>query len=313
MAGRPGVGSVLTRTDELRLRQRPTRLSPGDWQVVVRRVWREAGEDDLLMLSAGVAFWSFLAVFPGIAAALLVYGLVTDAREVGAQLVEFGAVVPTEARDLVAGELEKVAASSERALGFGLLVSVALALWSASTGIAGMMKAVDLTYDAEHHRPFVARRGLAVLLTLGAIGFVAFALVLLAALPVVLEMTPDLWDSEPWLRATRWLVLFTCFALAVGVLYRVAPGVRPRRLGWVSVGSIAAAMLWLLASFGFSAYVDRFASYGHTYGSASGVVVLLVWLFATALAVLVGAELNAEVQRRLAERRGDRDEPAPRA
>jgi membrane protein len=291
---------VTTRARRVRAAGR--RAARTDVGVVLRHVWQEVRDDDVPMLAAGVAFYSFLAVFPGLVAALLVYGLVADPDDVERQVTSLSDVLPGNARAVVLDVLSSVADGSEPALGLGLAVSLVVALWSASTGVAGMMKAVNVAYDTEKRRGFAARRGLALLLTLGAVFFAVLAVGLVAVLPAVLNATPGLSSSETWLRAARWVLLPVAFASAVGVLYRVAPVTRPSGLRWLSLGSVVATVLWLAASFGFSAYVDNLGTYGRTYGGVAGVAVLLLWLFATAFSVLLGAELDAETRRHVRRR-----------
>lgn len=285
-----------------RVRDPAVRLARTGPVVVMRRVWHELKDDDVPMLAAGVAFYSFLAIFPGLLASLLVYGLVADPDDVERQVTRLSDVLPEDARRVVLDALSSVAGSSQQALGFGLLLSILVALWSASTGVAGMMKAVNVAYDNEKRRTFAQRRGLALVLTLGAVLFAVLAVGLVAVLPAVLEAAPGVSSSAEWLRVARWVMLPVAFASAVGVMYRVAPVSRPPGLRWLSLGSVVATVLWLAASYGFSVYVDSFGSYGRTYGGVAGVAVLLLWLFATAFSVLLGAEVDAETRRLRRER-----------
>jgi membrane protein len=189
-----------------------------------------------------------------------------------------------------------LANASERSLSVGLVIALGFALWSASGGINNLITAVNVAYDEEVKRGFVKSRALALGMTVGAIVFVVVAVALVAALPVVL----DALDVPGWVEAVaevgRWLGLVVVVLIALALLYRWAPDRDSPKFRWLSIGAIVATVLWVLASIGFSIYVDNFASYGKTYGSLAGVIVLLLWLWLGAYATLLGAEVNAEME-----------------
>jgi len=278
--------------------QVPTEIPRRGWWQVLRRAWAHAKDDNLSLVAAGVAFYSFLALFPALIAGLLLYGLVLDPAGVRAQAAEWTKSLPSEAASIVTTQLEQLSASSTRSLGVGLGVALALALWSAAGGVGNLVTAINIAYDEKETRGFVRRKVLALGLTLGAIVFVVVMLAVVAAAPAVLD---ELVGSGPerWaLEAARWLFLLAAMAVVLGILYRVAPDRSAAQVSWVSVGAVVATLVWLLASLGFSLYVDNFGSYGETYGAVAGVVVLLLWLWLTIYLVLLGAELNASAEHR---------------
>lgn len=272
--------------------------SPRGWLQFGRAVWDETSADQVPLLAAGVAFFAFVSIFPALLATGLVYGLVADPEVVSRQIETISDVLPEGAREVVVTQLQLVARTSQRSLGFGLVVALALALWGASTATSNLISAVNASYDHTLRRGFVRRRALALLMTLGAIVFVSVAVGLIAVLPVVVEaLSLPSWAMS-LIAVGRWVGLLLGVIIALAVLYRFAPYRAGTGFEWVSVGAVVAMVLWIAASAGFSLYVDRLATYGSTYGQLAGVIVLLLWLWFGALAALLGAEVNAEVERR---------------
>lgn len=204
--------------------------------------------------------------------------------------------LPSDAASVIRGQLEDLSSSSSSSLGIGLVVALAVALWSAAGGVGNLITALNIAYDEQETRGFVRRKALALGLTLAAIVFGVLSLSLVAAAPAVLDGVVDSTPARWGLEALRWLLLLVVMAGALAVLYRVAPDRSAPRFSWVSVGAVSATLAWLVASLGFSLYVDNFGSYAQTYGAAAGVVVLLLWLWLTIYVVLLGAELNAEAE-----------------
>lgn len=267
------------------------------WWQLLRRSWKDAKADQMPLLSAGVAFYAFLAFVPMLIAVVLLYGLVSTPEDVAEQLDSFGSALPTSAEELLREQMESLASAPERSLGIGLVVALAVALWSASNGVGNLLTAINVAYDAKDERGFVKNKLVALGFTIAAIVFLALAVALVAAVPVVLGAI----DAPGWVRviaqAGRWLGLVVAVLVALAVLYRWGPHGDGQVFRWLTVGSVVATALWLVGSLGFSVYVDNFGSYGKTYGSLAGVVVLLLWLWLTAFAVLFGAEINAEADR----------------
>jgi membrane protein len=276
---------------------RPSEIPRPGWFQIVKRAWKEAKKDAVPLLAAGVAFYAFLAMVPTLIALVMIYGLVTDDEAaVQEQVQSFGSALPSEVETLLTEQMNSLVATSDRALGIGLIVAVILALWSASGGISNLITALNVAYDEEDERGFVKSRLLALGLTIGAIIFMVLAVALVAALPVVL----DTLDVPGWVKALvqagRWLGLIVAVLVALAILYRLGPDRDAPKFRWVTVGAIVATVLWVIGSVGFSFYVDNFGSYGKTYGTLAGVVVLLLWLWLSSYAALLGAEVNAEME-----------------
>lgn len=274
----------------------PREIPPRGWFQVVKRAWAEAKADQVPLLAAGVAFYSFLALFPAMIALVSLYGLVADPQQVERQVESFSSALPDDAAQLLTTSLQGIVERPQGALGLGLLVSLALAVYSASGGTGNLITAINTAYDEEETRGFVKRKLLAFGLTIGAVVFVLVALALVAVLPAVLSFVDLGPVVELLIGAARWVLLLVAVALALAVLYRWAPDRDAPKFAWVSTGALVATVLWLVGSFLFSLYVNRFGSYGETYGALAGVVVLLLWLWLTCYIVLLGAEINAEAE-----------------
>jgi membrane protein len=260
----------------------------------------EVKEDNVSLLAAGVAFYAMLAIFPAIIALVTVYGMVADPAQVESQVSEFAKSLPSGADELITQQLTNVVNAGEQALSIGLALSLLAVLWSASGGVQGLVKSLNLVYDERETRGFLKLRGLSLLLTLGAIVVAVVALVLIAVFPAVID---DLGLGEAGRLAAsigRWVILALLVLVALAVLYRFAPDRANPRWRWVSWGAVVALVLWLLGSFGFSWYVDNFGKYNQTYGALASVIILLLWLYLSAFAVLLGAEFDAEIERQTA-------------
>ena len=273
--------------------EKPTEIPAKGWLQVVKRGWAEAKADQVPLLGAGVAFFAFLALFPAIIALVTLYGLFADPAAIADQVNSLSAL-PAEVRQLVVDQINN---QNQAALGWAAILSIALALFSASGGVNNLITAVNVAYDEEDERNAIKKRLLALALTLAAIVFVVVMLGLVAVVPQLLER---LFGDSPVLRfllsAARWVLVVVVVSVALAILYRVAPDRDAPKMRWVSVGAAVATLLWLLASIGFSVYVSTFGNYAKTYGVFAGIIVLLFWLWITSYAILLGAEINAEAE-----------------
>jgi membrane protein len=274
--------------------ERPQDIPRRGWVQILKRSWAQTTEDQIPLLSAGVAFFGFLALFPTLIALVLAYGLFADPSTIATQVDSMGTALPAEVKDLVITQLTEQSQRSG-ALSVGVIISLMLALWSASGGVANLVLAINTAYDETDDRPIVKKRLLALALTFGAIIFMIVLVTLIAVLPIIFSI----FDGGPlrWLvQVVRWVLIAALIMIALAVLYRVAPDRDAPKLRWASPGAIVATLVWLLVSVGFSLYVTLFASYAKTYGALAGIVVLLMWLWLTSYAVLFGAEINAEAE-----------------
>jgi membrane protein len=277
--------------------ERPGEIPPRGWFAVLRRVKSEVKEDNVPLLAAGVAFYAMLAIFPAIIAVVTVYGMVADPAQVQSQVGEFAKSLPSGADELLTGQLKSVTQAGRQSLSIGLAVSLLAVLWTASGGVQGLVKGLNLVYDEKETRGFLKLRGLSLLLTLGAILMAVVAIALVAVFPAVIDDLKLGQAGQLAASIARWVVLALLVLSAVAVLYRYAPDRANPRWRWVSWGAVVALVLWLLGSIGFSWYVDNFGTYNQTYGTLAAVIILLLWLFLSAFAVLLGAEIDAEIER----------------
>jgi membrane protein len=280
--------------------ERPSQIPSRGWFSILRRVMAEVKEDNVTLLAAGVAFYAMLAIFPAIIAVVTVYGLVADPNQVEAQVSEFAKSLPAGADQLLTEQLQNVVSAGRQSLSIGLAVSLAAVLWTASGGVQGLVKGLNIVYDENETRGFLKLRGLSLLLTLGAILVAVIALTLIAVFPAVIDNLGLGRAGELAASIARWVVLALLVLVALAVVYRFAPDRANPRWRWVSWGAVVALVLWLLGSIGFSWYVDNFGKYNQTYGALAAVIILLLWLFLSAFAVLLGAELDAEIERQTA-------------
>jgi membrane protein len=274
----------------------PSEVSALGWRDILLRVWQQIGTDNISIIAAGVAFYGLLAVFPAITALVSIWGLVADPAQVQQQFAAIGQIVPADAWRLLDDQLRSVAASSPRALGWGVALGILVALWSAGAGVRALITALNIAYREAEKRSFITLYAIGFLLTVGLIGAAVLALIVIVAVPVVLQFLPLGSLSSAFIRVLTWLIMATIVIAGLGVLYRYGPSRSLARLPWVTWGAIAAALLWLLASLLFQVYVANFANYSATYGSLGAVIALLMWFWISAFVVLLGAELNAEME-----------------
>ena len=276
--------------------EKPQGIPARGWLQILKRAWKESSNDQVPLLAAGVAFYAFLSLFPAMIAAVTVYGLVADPKTVTEQTDRLTDALPNDAASLIGDQLTAITETPQQSLGFGLVIALVLALWSAAGGVGNLVTAINTAYDEEETRGFVKRKALALGLTFGAIIFVVVAIGLVAVAPALLEAFVPSGAAYWLLQVARWVVLVIAVPLVLAVLYRYSPDRDKPQFRWVSAGAVVATVIWLVASLGFSFYVNNFGSYSKTYGALAGVVVLLLWLWITNFIVLLGAEINAEAE-----------------
>jgi membrane protein len=262
-----------------------------------RRALAVATSDQISLVSAGCAFYAMLALFPAISLSISAYGLFFDVATVEPQLELLEGVLPEDTHDLIAGRVHELVATPRPTLEWGAVLSALIAFWSASAGIRAMLGALNLAHDQSERRGTLAFYATALLLTLGAIVAVTVGLAFLVVLPKVLALI----GLDPFeallLRGAGLMVLLVAVLLAIGLLYRFGPARTPPGWRLVSPGSVAATLLWAVASALFSLYVSNFAGYEASYGTLGAAVALLMWFYVSVYVILLGAELDAEIRR----------------
>ena len=265
------------------------------WQIAVNVVLR-IGRDNLMLVAAGVAFYVMTAIFPAIAAFVSIYGLFADPHAVHSEIAAYATLLPENALKLLTDALDSFSAKSGSALNVALLVSLAIALWSAKAGVSSLMTGLNIANETVEKRNFLVQQGVALGLTVGAILFSLVAFAAIALLPAVIAFFPLEDGTKTILGLGRWplLAVLVCFGLAI--VYRFGPYRIQAKWRWITWGAAIATVLWLAGSALFSFYVSRFGSYDATYGSLAAPVVLLLWFWLSALIVLLGAEIDAELE-----------------
>lgn len=280
---------------------RPSELPLAEWRQVLVRTWRESSSDNVNIIAAGVAFYAFLAFVPLLASMVLIYGMVAEPASVVQHMQALTAMVPEDAARIIGDQLMSVSQTAATKKGFGLLVALLIAIYGAMRGSSSIITALNVVYDVEESRSFVKATLVAAGLTVGAVAALLLAMLGISLLGFVEELLPF---SSPTvhflLKIGFWIVAAMAVSFIVALIYRYAPNHPVPKWRWLTPGSITATLLWLLATLGFGFYVTNFGSYNATYGSLGAVVVFLTWLYLTAYILLLGGELNAELEKQTA-------------
>jgi len=274
----------------------PKEITARGWWDILKRVRAEVSRDNLSLIAAGVAFYALLAIPPALAAGIALWGLVSDPQSIQAQITQLSGALPEEAARTFNDQLRAVAARSPTTLGWTAAIGFLLSLWSARAAMNAMIGALNIVYEEREKRGFLRLTATSVLLTLGALVGGVLALLLVAGVPVALSILGASTIAQLVVNAVRWTLLLVLVMAGLAVLYRLAPSRHQPRWSWASWGAGIATLLWIGASAAFSLFVSNFGSYNETYGAIAGVVVLLMWLWLSAFAALVGAEVNAEME-----------------
>jgi len=274
----------------------PSGIPATGWKDVLMRVQGEIAKDHVGLVAAGVAFYGLLAIFPAITALMAITGLIYEPAELVGTLEGVGNLLPAEAADILIGQATEVAGSQQGGLTLSLILGLALALWSASTGVGSLIEGINLAYDEPETRGFVRLKLVTIALTLCMLVGVMVSAGLIIAVPVALSFLAFSPLMETVIQWVSYIPLAMIVVFGVGVLYRFGPDRNPATWKWLTPGAVTACILWLIASIAFSIYVANFGSYNETFGSLGGVVVMLMWMWISAYVILMGAELNSEIE-----------------
>jgi len=270
------------------------------WKDILLRTYREILDDRLFALAGGVAFYSLLALFPAIAAGVSSYALFANAGTIAQHLSTATDVVPTAALDIVTNEITRIAEKSEGKLSLGFALGLAIALWSANAGVKSIFDALNIIYDEQEKRGLIWLNIVSLLSTIGAIAATGIAVGLVVVFPLLLAATGLTSFDQPLIGYLRWPLMFVLIIVGLAVLYRYGPSRRLAKWRWISGGSVFAALAWLMVSSLFSWYLANFANYNATYGALGAVVGLMMWMWLSITVVLIGAELNSEIEHQTA-------------
>jgi membrane protein len=268
-------------------------------------VGSEVQKHHVSIVAAGAAFYVFLAILPALATLVLVYGLIYDASDVVAHVELLSRFAPESVTELIAGELNRLASAGSQTLGLGLLGSVLAALWSSTKGVRALIEGLNIVEHTEDGRDLLSRYALSIAFTACGVLLIVLVLSVMITLPLLASRLPA-WVSRA-LPVVRFFVLPVMVLVSISALYRFGSNERHRR-EWLTPGAFVAALMWLASSWLFHKYVEDVASFNATFGSVSTVVVLMLWLYISCLAILIGAEIDEVIRSR---RRNDRDTSNP--
>jgi membrane protein len=276
---------------------RPREVPFRGWFDVLKRTQRGIKDTHASIVAAGVAFYAFLALVPALIAVVIVYGFVANPVDVKDQITSFASAAPRDAQRLLANQLSSITRNAGSAAGVGALIAVAGALWSASSGIAALNTGLTIVNRETETRGALKRRLLALVLTLFAVVGILVMLALVVALPSVLDSLDITGIGKTLIGLVRWVLLAGVLLVGLAVIFRYGPQRRRPQWRWVTPGAVLTVIVGLAASIGFSIYVSLMGNYNKTYGALGAIIVLLLWLYLMAFAVLFGAAMNAELER----------------
>jgi membrane protein len=278
----------------------PWRIPWRGWRDIAWRTYKQFNEDRLLAVAAGVVFFVLLALFPGISAFVSLYGLFLDRSMLADHLSLIAAIAPPRAFAIITGQIEQLLKRNSNELGLAFAISFGLALWSANAGVKAVMDALNVAYEEKEERSLIKLNVESLLFTLGCIVGLLFALAGVVALPLIFNLIGLSAFTETIIFWLRWPALLLLLITFLSTLYRFGPSRRHAKWVWLTPGSIVAALLWLAGSYLLSVYIENFANYDAVYGTLGAAVGLMMWLWLSAIAVLFGAELNAEIEHQTA-------------
>ncbi|MBM9606058.1 YihY/virulence factor BrkB family protein [Desulfopila inferna] len=276
--------------------RRPGNIPWQGWKDILLRTKEDLGKDNLSIVAAGVAFYALLAIFPAIGAMVAIYGLVSNPGEVQQQVSTLSGILPQEGMKILQNQLERVAEGAGGGVSFGALIGILFSLGSATKGMKAFITGLNIVYGEEESRGFIALNVLALLLTFGAIIFVLISLGFIVVFPILLKYIGLSGMAGTLTSILRWPLLAFFVIMGLGLLYRYAPHRNQAQFKWINWGAIIATLLWIAVSILFSLYVSHSDSYNEMYGSIGAIIILLMWFYITAFAVLLGAEINAEME-----------------
>jgi membrane protein len=284
----------------------PWRMSWSWWRSALLDTYDATSEDRLLAVAAGVVFYALLAMVPAITALVSCYGLFASAAAVQDDLSLLSNVLPAGGIELIQEQIIRIAARPS-GLGFGFIFGLLVALWSANAGVKAMIDALNAIEGQPERRGLLGLNALSLAMTLGAIGFLLLALGAVVAFPLAMSTFGFKAYTATTTWMVRWPLQFVTAVAALAVLYRFGPSRTGPRRRWLTPGTVAAALLWLAGSAALSLYLSKFADYNATYGSLGAAIGLMMWMWLSAISVLLGAQLDVVIERKLVQPYSIRD------
>ncbi len=279
----------------------PTEMPAKAWKDILWRTWGEISEDRITLVAAGATYFLLLALFPTIVAFVSVYGLFADPSTVSRHVALLSGIVPAGGMALIDEQLTRLTQQGPATLGWGLAISLGLALWSSSSGVKTLFEAMNIAYDEREKRSFLHLNALALLFTVGVLIAAIVMIGVVVVLPAVLEAIGLSRGFEWLVQALGYGLLLVMLLVGIAVLYRLGPSRQQAKWRWLTPGAVLAVMVIIAASLLFSWYSANFANYEKTYGSLGALIGFLTWIWISVTVILMGAELNAEIEHQTAE------------
>jgi len=279
----------------------PRQIPWAGWKDILWRTSGQIGDDRLLAVAAGVVFYGLLAIFPAVTAFVSLYGLFAKASTISDHLSLAAGVIPSGGVEIIQEQINRITAKGDARLSLAFAFSLGLALWSANAGMKAVIDALNVACNEKEKRGFIKLNLISLALTGGAILSLLVALGSIVVLPLVLSSFGLGGWTETLLRFLRWPVLICLVVFGLAVLYRFGPSRESPRWEWLSVGSVTAAIAWLVGSALLSWYLANFANYDATYGSLGAAIGMMIWMWMSSIVILVGAELNSEIEHQTAQ------------
>ncbi|MCC5942135.1 MAG: YihY/virulence factor BrkB family protein [Balneolaceae bacterium] len=274
----------------------PKEIDFSGWKKVLKRVKDRITEDNIPIVSAGVAFYAFLAIFPGIIVLFSIYGLALDPQSAEKQISILSEIMPGQTISIIEGRMDNLMETSTRALGWGTIFGIVIAFWSANKGIKSLFTGLDVAYKVENRRSYIRQNALTLMFTVGTIFVIVVSMAFIILFPVLVNTIGMPGTTGSLIAWLRWILLGVIIISAISLIYKYGPARETPGFQWVIFGATLATVVWLAASWGFSAYVNNFGNFGEIYGSLSAVVIMLFWLFISSFIILVGGELNSATE-----------------
>jgi membrane protein len=282
-----------------RTAQTPAQIPPAGWWDLASRVFHGISKDRITTISGGVTFFVLLALFPGLAGLIALYGLFADSTTIAQHLNSLEGILPEGGMQILRDQLQQLTSQPPQKLGFATLTSLAISLWSANGGIKAIFEGLNSVYEENEKRSFIKLNAISLALTLGALAFVIASLLIITVVPTLLTFL-GLPGVGEFVNYARWPVLLVVASLMIAVIYRFGPSRPQPQWRWISPGSLFAAVIWIAASLLFSWYTSHFGSYNKTYGSLGAAVGFMTWIWISTMVILIGAKINAELEHQTA-------------
>ncbi|MEL6646184.1 MAG: YihY/virulence factor BrkB family protein [Pseudomonadota bacterium] len=275
---------------------RPTDISFSGWLDILARLVARLGSSHIALISAGVAFYGLLSLFPTITAGVALIGIFYDPETLITEADWLFTILPEAAGQLITQQLREVAGTAQGSLEFAAILSLAIALWSSSNATGSLIQGLGVIYEEEDRRGFLIGRLFVIVLTVCLIIGLALTLVIIAAIPAAFTLIGAGSLITDLAFTLRWPIMFALGVVGITLLYRYGPDRRNARVRWLTPGAVLACLLWVSGTVAFSIYVQSFGNYNETFGTLAGVIILLTWMWLSAFVVLLGALFDAELE-----------------